>query len=147
MEGWKQEDDRDLRRDFPWHLIGNNNHPGEQFHKEHEIYEWTRDLIQLRRSNSALKYGTTITLWSDDFVYAYLRIAADDAAFIIINNGYIRMPDAIAIKLNKEIIPQRVINIIKNQLRHWKTGEHLQVQNEHILITVDGKSIEIFVSI
>ena len=57
-----------------------------------DIYDWTRALIRLRKQNAALKYGTTITLWSDDFVYAFLRIATDDVALVVINNGYLEMP-------------------------------------------------------
>lgn len=64
LEGWKAADDRDLRRDFPWEVIGNDHHPKPQFHKERELYEWTRDLVRLRKESAALKYGTTITLWS-----------------------------------------------------------------------------------
>jgi len=122
LEGWKAEDDRDLRRDFPWYVIGENNHPKQQFCKEHEIYQWTRDLIHLRKRNAALKYGTTITLWSDDLVYAFLRIATNDVALVIINNGYIRMPSPIQLNLNRSIIPSRVVDMISGGLKHWKTG-------------------------
>ncbi len=62
LEGWKDADDRDLRRDFPWQMIGNDHHPKAEFPKEHEIYNWTRDLINLRKGSEALKYGATITL-------------------------------------------------------------------------------------
>jgi alpha-amylase len=144
LEGWRAGDDRDLRRDFPWHVIGDNNHPIPQFHKEHEIYEWTRDLIHLRKGNVALKYGTTITLWSDNFVYAFLRIATDDVAFVIINNGYTSMPNPIYLDLNKSVISQRVVDMIKGGLKHWKTGQTLKVQNNKVLVTVDGKTIDIF---
>jgi alpha-amylase len=146
LEGWKAEDDRDLRRDFPWHAIAEDNHPIKEFRKEHEIYEWTRDLIHLRKRRAALKYGTTITLWSDDLVYAFLRIAADDVAFVIINNGYERMPHPIELDLNPSVIPQRVINMITEELKHWKTGESLKVHNGKINISVEGKTIDIFCS-
>lgn len=144
LEGWKVgDDDRDLRRDFPWHVIDNTNHPKQQFRKEHEIYEWTRDLIHLRKRNAALKYGTTITLWSDELVYAFLRIATDDVALIIINNGYTKMPNPIPLILNTSIIPQQVVDMIRG-LKHWKTGQGLTVQNNKVLVTVDGKTIDIF---
>jgi glycosidase len=145
LEGWKVgNDDRDMRRDFPWHKIGNDNHPKQEFRKAHEIYEWTRDLIQLRKGNAALKYGTTITLWSDDLVYAFLRIATDDVALVIINNGYIRMPSPIHLPLNKSIIPQRVVDMITTGLKHWKTGQALKVENGEAITTTDGKTIDIF---
>jgi glycosidase len=143
LEGWKAGDDRDLRRDFPWHVIGSDNHPQPELQKEHQIYTWTRDLIDLRKRSAALKYGTTITLWSDDLVYAFLRVATDDVIFAIINNGYSSMPNPINIKLNPSLIPQRVIGRIRG-MKHWKTGRPLLVQNDHAVVTVEGKSIDIF---
>lgn len=145
LEGWKVgNEDRDLRRDFPWHIIGNDNHPMAQLRKEHEIYEWTRDLIHLRKRNEALKYGTTITLWSDDFVYAFLRIATDDVTFVIINNGYAKMPSPIKLYLNPSVISPRVANMIAGGLKHWKTEQPLTVQDGNVLVAVDGKTIDIF---
>jgi alpha-amylase len=145
LEGWKDADDRDLRRDFPWQVIGADHQPLQNFRKEREIYEWTRALIQLRKNSAALKYGTTITLWSDDLVYAFLRIATDDVALIVINNGYEAMPAPIRLKLNTAIIPQRVATLSAT-LVHWRTGEALRVQDGHALARVDGKSIDIFVA-
>jgi alpha-amylase len=146
LEGWKAHDDRDLRRDFPWHVIGDDHHPKQKFRKELEIYEWTRDLINLRKRHTALRYGSTITLWSDDMVYAFLRIATDDVALVIINNGYSRMPNPIQLNLNMSVIPQRVANMVAGGLKHWKTGQALTVQNGKIPLTVDGKTIDIFCS-
>lgn len=145
LEGWKVgNDDRDLRRDFPWHVIGDDNYPLPQFRKEREIFEWTRDLIHLRKSNAALKYGTTITLWSDDLVYAFLRIATDDVAFIIINNGYDKMPHPIQLDLNPSVIPQRVITMISEGLKHWRTEQILTMQSGKLVLSVEGKTIDIF---
>jgi glycosidase len=145
LEGWKVgNDDRDLRRDFPWHVMGADNRPMKEFHKEREIYEWTRNLILLRKSHESLKYGTTITLWADDLVYAFLRISTDDVTLVIINNGYLAMPAPIPLDLNKTVIPQRVINMIAGQLRHWKTGQPLTVQNDKVMVAVDGKTIDIY---
>jgi alpha-amylase len=133
-----------LRRDFPWHVIGPDNHPLPQYSKEQVIFEWTRDLIRLRKQNPALKYGTTITLWSDDLVYAFLRIATNDVAFVIINNGYAKMPAPLQLELNQSAIPQRVVRMITEGLKHWKTGQLLTVQNGKVVVGVDGKTIDIF---
>jgi len=145
LEGWKADDDRDLRRDFPWQVIGADNRPQPAFRKESEIHEWTRALIRLRKNSAALKYGTTITLWSDDFVYAFLRIATDDVALVVINNGYLDMPTPIRLKLNLDVIPQRVAAMIAG-LEHWRSGEVLQVQDGHALARVAGKTIDIFIA-
>lgn len=144
MEGWKDQDDRDLRRDFPWDIIDHQHHPKPQFKKEKEIYWWTKDLIKIRKLNPAFSQGTTITLWADHLVYAYLRIASDDVALVIINNGYLQMPMPIRLILNPAIITQWVIDMIKNELIHWKTHQPLVVQNNEVMIQVEGKTIEIF---
>lgn len=145
LEGWKADgDDRDLRRDFPWDAIGADNLPKPQFRKEREIFEWTRDLIGLRRQSEALRYGTTITLWSDDLVYAFLRISNDDVAFVIINNGYEAMPFPIQVDLNPWLIPQRVVDMVATDLKHWRTGQPLTVQNGKVVVAVNGKTIDIF---
>lgn len=144
LEGWKAGDDRDLRRDFPWDVIGTNNHAQPKFRKEHEIFEWTRDLIRLRKANEALKYGTTITLWADDLVYAFLRISSDDVALIIINNGYERMPVPLRVSLNPDQVPQRFLTMVANELEHWQTRLPLQVDNGQAVLTVDGKTIDIY---
>ncbi len=144
LEGWKTDGkDRDLRRDFPWDIIGNDNQPLQRFPKEVEIYEWTKDLIELRKNSAALKYGTTITLWSNERVYAFLRISTEEVVFVIINNGYDRMSQRLQIDLNRSVIPQRVIDMVA-ALKHWKTGQPLEIQNEKIFVSVDGKTIDIF---
>jgi alpha-amylase len=149
LEGWKVEGaygDRDLRRDFPWEIIGENNQPKDNFAKEKEIYQWTRDLIALRKKCKAFRSGTTITLWSDRFVYAFLRVSTDDLAFIIINNGYEPMPQPIQIPLNRLALPERVIAKIRGNLTHWQTGDVLLVVNDLINVKTEGKAIDIFVS-
>lgn len=96
--------------------------------KEREIFEWTRDLIHLRKRDAALKYGTTITLWSDDLVYAFLRIATDEVAFAVINIGCAKMPLPVQVELNLPAIPQQVVSMLAERLKHWKTGQSLTVQ-------------------
>ena len=146
LEGWKDGSDRDLRRDFPWHVIDDNNRPKPEFKKEHQVYEWTRDLIRLRKTNEAFRYGTTLTLWSDDLVYAFLRVATDDVALVVINNGYQKMPNPIALELNPLMVSPRVRALIAGTLKHWKTGAPLTVQNNKAMVTVEGKSIDIYCS-
>lgn len=149
LEGWKvggAYGDRDLRRDFPWEAIGDNNQPKDNFAKEKEIYQWTRDLIALRKKCKALQCGATITLWSDRFVYAFLRVSTEDLAFILINNGYEPMPQPIQIPLNRLAISDRVIAQIRGNLKHWQTGNTLVVNNNLINVKTEGKAIDIFVS-
>ena len=115
------------------------------FLKERTIYDWTRDLISIRKKNAALRYGTTITLWSDDLVYAFLRISADDVVLAIINNGYNSMTVPIRLTLNPLVIPKSVIRyIVQGNLKHWQTGQQLIINNGMVEIIVAGKTIDIF---
>lgn len=145
LEGWKSDQgDHDMRRDFPWQIM-NNNHPKAAFKKETEIFNWTRDLIRLRKRNAALKYGTTITLWSDDLLYAFLRISTDDVAFVIINNDYRNTQNPTQIYLNPAVIPARVVHALSNGgLKHWKTGQPLPVNGDVVETNVEAKTIDIF---
>jgi hypothetical protein len=77
-------------------------------------------------------------------VYAFLRIATNDVAFVIINNGYEKMPAPLQLELNPSAIPQRVVRMIAEGLKHWKTGQLLTVQNGKLVVGVDGKTIDIF---
>ena len=145
LEGWKSgHDDSDLRRDFPWDMIGPDQQPRAAYRTARDMYAWTRDLIRLRKQTPALRHGTTITLWSDDLVYAFLRIATDDVALVILNNGYTPMPYPIGLPLNRSILPQRVIDMIATELKHWKTGDPLTVRNDHVYVSVGAKTIDIF---
>ena len=136
--------DRDLRRDFPWEVIGDDQHPSDNFPKEKQIYDWTRDLIALRKKCQPLQSGATITLWSDQFLYAFLRVSIDEVAFVIINNGYDPMPSPVRIPLNKTVLSDRAIAQISSDLKHWKTGRDLLVTNNCIEVAVDGKTIDIY---
>ncbi len=146
LEGWKTDQgDQDMRRDFPWEWIGNDNHPKPEFQAAAEIFNWTKDLIRLRKGNAALKYGTTITLWSDDLLYAFLRISTDDVAFVIINNGYRQTDRPTQIFLNPAILPERVIaSIAMAGLNHWQTDVRLPVHEGMIQTMVEAKTIDIY---
>ncbi|MBN2736861.1 MAG: hypothetical protein JXR70_07775 [Spirochaetales bacterium] len=148
LEGWKKEDDRDLRRDFPWDMIGADQHPVDDppYHKAREIYHWTRDLIALRKSSAPLKYGTSFTLWSDDLVYIFLRISIDEVALVSIHNGYERMPESITLDLNRYSLSTRVKDLLRQGLEHWKKNQPLNISNNLIHIRMEAKSIDIYIS-
>lgn len=145
MEGWKDGDDRDLRRDFPWEVIGTDQRPRPELRKEREVHDWTRALIRLRKQNPALRYGATLTLWCDDLVYAYLRVSTHDVALMIIHNGYQPMPSSIRIDLPPSVLPASVVQGM-SALRHWRTSEPLAIENGQVLARLPAKTIEIYCS-
>jgi hypothetical protein len=54
------------------------------------------------------------------------------------------MPAPLQLELNQSAIPQRVVRMITEGLKHWKTGQLLTVQNGKVVVGVDGKTIDIF---
>ena len=54
------------------------------------------------------------------------------------------MTEPIHLILNTAVIPQRVVDMITGGLRHWKTGQALNVQDGRVLVAADGKTIDIF---
>ena len=146
LEGWKNgSDDCDLRRDFPWDIMGTDNKPTATYEKEKEIYEWTKSLIALRKNNPALKHGTTFTLWSDNFIYSFLRIATDNIVLVLINNGEQDMPYPLDIDLDKYDLSEDVKNRII-LLKSWDNSSRIQVlpNSKIVQIKTTGKSITIY---
>lgn len=79
-----------------------------------ELVNYTKKLIELRRGSESLKYGTLTTLYSDRFVYAFLRHFGDEETIVIINNRLEAMPEPLAIAIDENAnIPSRV----KDRLR------------------------------
>jgi glycosidase len=78
-------DDPDNRRDFPGGFSGD---PRNAFTKagrtpeEQRMFEWTRDLLRLRREHSALRRGALTDLHFDDDSYAYAR--RDEGGSIVV---------------------------------------------------------------
>ena len=80
MEGG---DDPDNRRDFPGGFAGDARNaftkegrtPAEQ-----RMYEWTRDLLRLRREHTALRRGALLDLHFDEDTYAYARRDASETS-------------------------------------------------------------------
>ncbi|MFL6333492.1 MAG: alpha-amylase family glycosyl hydrolase [Pyrinomonadaceae bacterium] len=87
MEGG---DDPDNRRDFPGGFAGDarnaftreGRNPAEQ-----RMYEWTRDLLRLRREHTALRRGALLDLHFDEDTYAYARRDAAETVVIVLNRA------------------------------------------------------------
>jgi alpha-amylase len=54
------------------------------------------------------------------------------------------MPTPVQLELNQSAIPQRVVRMIAEELKHWKTGQPMTVQDGKVVVGVDGKTIDIF---
>jgi len=158
LEGYKNfgggNNDYDLRRDFPWQLIGANNDVSANFVDESMLFQTIKKLISFRRNSDALKYGVVITLWVDSFVYAFMRYFRDEVVIVVFNNGYQPMPSPLQIpigtsaKKDLQTLPDRIIALLTNNklLNIFDNTEHVGLQNGLFAVTVNGKSFKIFSS-
>jgi glycosidase len=156
LEGYKNIDgtnnDYDLRRDFPWQLIAANNEPSPIFADESALFGTIKKLISFRKNSEALKYGVVITLWVDNFVYAFLRYFRDKVVIVVFNNGYLPMQFPLQIPIGKSVIidkqplPDRIIDLLSNikLVNIFDSAELVGLQNGTISVSVNGKSFKIF---
>jgi glycosidase len=83
-------DDPDNRRDFPGGFAGDARNaftregrtPAEQ-----RMYEWTRDLLRLRREHTALRRGSLLDLHFDEDSYAYARRDGSETIVVALNRA------------------------------------------------------------
>jgi hypothetical protein len=99
-----------------------------------------------------LKYGVVITLWVDDFVYAFLRYFRDEVVIVVFNNGYQPMPSPLQIPIGKSAstdlqpLPDRIILLLSNKklVNVFDATESVGLQNGTFSVSVNGKSFKIF---
>jgi glycosidase len=87
MEGG---DDPDNRRDFPGGFPGDKRDAFEKSGRtpnEQRMFEWTRELIRLRREHASIRRGSLIDLSFDEDSYAFARRDADETVVIAFNRA------------------------------------------------------------
>ncbi|MCA1592028.1 MAG: cyclomaltodextrinase N-terminal domain-containing protein [Acidobacteria bacterium] len=90
MEGGEDPDNRrDFPGGFPKDARDAFNTRGRE-PREQRMYEWTRDLIRLRREHSAIRGGELIDLAFDDDSYAYARLDERETVVIAINRAAVQ---------------------------------------------------------
>jgi glycosidase len=128
MEGRR---DPDNRRDMPWELFDQELVPKPGHADEREIFLHTQKLIQIRKQNQAIQHGYLFTLFSDHFIYAYMREYKGNVIIVLINNGLEDMPFPLRISIDiNGNIPIR----IKENLRD-KTLTNLLDKNDKIPVS------------
>jgi alpha-amylase len=146
MEGHK---DPDNRRDMQWEVFEDKLEPSVKFPLEKEAFNHIKKLISIRRKTPALRYASLITLYSDSFVYAYLREFRGMHVIVIINNGHEPMPFPLTIeisentnvppRMSKNLEGKRFIDIIN------QNNNPLEVINGRIKVQLEGKTAAIYI--
>ena len=144
MEGYC---DPDNRRDMRWEIFGRNCIPLEQYNYEKDVFEHTKKLIDIRRQNEAVRYGYLFTLFSDYFVYSYMREFKGNTIIVVINNGFENMPSPVTVKLDENAnIPQRIKDNLKGKtfVSLLDSADTIAVQDGRLSIQVPGKEAKIY---
>jgi neopullulanase len=83
-------DDPDNRRDFPGGFPGDERDAftrAGRTAEEQRVYEWTRDLLRLRREHSSVRRGSLTDLSFDEDSYAYARRDSEETVVVAINRA------------------------------------------------------------
>ena len=83
-------EDPDNRRDFPGGFPGDERNAFERAGRtaeEQRMYEWTRDLLRLRREHASLRRGALLDLAFDADSYAYARRHEGETVVVAFNRS------------------------------------------------------------
>jgi glycosidase len=99
MEGGEHPDNR---RDMPWNLLDGMS-DGAATRRAREMRAFLRRLLRLRRDSPGLRFGTVVTLYVTDTVYAFARLFPGDQRLVVFNNGDAAAQVALPIEMNPHI--------------------------------------------
>ena len=144
MEGYC---DPDNRRDMRWEIFSRDYIPIRQYKYERDIFEHTKKLIEIRRQNEAIRYGYLFTLYSDYFVYCYMREFRGNTIIVAINNGLEDTPYPVKIKLNEnKNIPQRIKDNLQDKtlVNLLNSVDKTAFKNGCLQVQIPGKEAKIY---
>ena len=119
MEGYA---DPDNRRDMPWEMFGPDDAPLDGYEQQRQIFDHTKKLVRIRQNSEAIRCGYLFTLYSDNFIYSYMREFKGNTIIVVINNGLEEMPSPLPIPIERNAnIPLR----IKQNLRDRRLEDQL----------------------
>jgi len=114
-----------VRADMPWHIIDPVTlKPFPAYREEWEVYHHLHRLIQIRKKNEAISFGYLFTLYSDFFLYVYMREFRGNTIIAAMNNGGpMTAPACIDIGSNINI-PSRIKNNLAARKRLFDLLNH-----------------------
>lgn len=140
--------DPDNRRDMPWNIFDRNMEPSEEHPIEREAFFHFLKLIGLRKENEALLYGPVITLYSDCFIFVYMRIFKDNVAIVAIHNGQDGMSGPVAVDLgNNTNVTPRIKQLLEGKEMKDSIGDSpdIAVRDGRIEMKLDRKTGAVYI--
>lgn len=148
--GMEGDADPHNRRDMRWDVFDRDvpETPDDpEFQDAMAIYEHTRELIRIRKSNEALSFGYLFTLYVDHFVYGFMREYKGNTIVVVINNGLADMPFPLDIDIGANPhLPSRIkSNLEGRSLENLlNTGDVITCSGGRIQVKLEGKSAGIY---
>ena len=90
MTGKKENGDGDIRRDFPGGWLTDNKNAflkEERTIEQNNYFEFTKKLLNWRKSNKAIHQGKTLHYTPQNDVYVYFRFLDNLRVMIVVNNS------------------------------------------------------------
>jgi len=134
--------DPDNRRDFPWEKLNSDYEVKEEYPVEKELYDHTRKLIRIRRTNDALSSGYFVCLYVDYFLLVFLRYIDDNIIIAGFHNGWLDMPSEVIVDIgNNPYLPQRIKEKLADAtLVSLLDNENYPIREGTLSIRLGGKS-------
>jgi len=131
----------DNRRDMPWELVDGPNDTPEAG-RARALHRFVRELIHLRRSSMALRYGVLTTLYLTPTLYAYARVYPDDPRLVVLNNAWEPADVLIPIHSNPRL-PALASRYVANGTRlvnDLEPGDRTEIIDGCVRVRVAGKT-------
>ena len=90
MTGKKEIGDGDIRRDFPGGWPNDKQNAflkSERTPEQNRYFEFTKKLLQWRKTNSAVHFGKTLHYIPHHDVYVYFRYTDQERVMVVVNNN------------------------------------------------------------
>ncbi len=147
LEGYA---DPDNRRFMPWKNIFGDQpglEPLSHCQEQKGIFLHLKQLIKIKKENESLAWGYQFTLYSDHFVYAFMREYRGNIIVIVINNGLQKMPHPLFIPVAANSnIPSRIREKMqdKNLINLLDFQDEMKWERGGISVILEGKTAKIY---
>ena len=133
--------DPDNRRDMPWHWMGGvagSEGPTQEYPHARAIFHHVKTLIALNRAHEALQYGASITLYTDPFLFVFIREFRSSVVVVAVHNGWEDMPEPVEIHISQNPhLPKRLHAYLEGKMLCDALGamEETRQENESRILS------------
>jgi glycosidase len=122
---------------------------GEEVERALDMRHFTRKLVDLRRSSTALRHGLLTTLYLTPTLYAFARTFLDDARLVVLNNAWDTAHVTIPIHANPRLstLARRHLHEGLHLINDLNPNDRIQVLDGGVRVHLAGKTGAVYRSI